>query len=113
MFALFNYLFGKKEEKLQPMGGPYRMPAEMPAPIHDPPPPKPKRQFKLNMSALKPNKAVKVFLLLLPLCACLVGIGMVYDAPILGQGIKWGVALAQVVVGAFFSIKAFYTALDG
>lgn len=114
MFVLFNFLFGKKEEKIQPPGGPYRSPAEMPPPIPDPPQPKPKRQFKLNinMSALKPSKGVKVFTLLIPVCLCLIGIGMVHDAPLLGEGIKWGSGLALFTMGAFFGIKAGVTAFD-
>lgn len=70
----------------------------------EPSPPKPKRQFK--MPSIKLSKSIKVFGLLIPVCATLVAIGLLYDAPVLGIGLKWGGALALVVEGAFFAVKA-------
>ena len=112
MFVLFNFLSRKREEKFQPPGGPYRRPAEMPAPIHDPSKPKHKRKSKFKMPTVKPSKATKIFLFLIPVCLCLIGIGMVHDAPILGEGLKWGSGLALFVMGFFFGAKAVYTAFD-
>jgi hypothetical protein len=109
MFALFNFF--RKKEETQTFGGPYRTPAKMPAPIHDSPPPKPKRHFK--MPNIKPTKSLKIFLLLIPACLCIVGMGMAHDASFIGEGIKWGSGAACLLMGAFFVIKAIYTALDG
>jgi len=107
MFVLFNTLFRKKEEKCQPQGGPYRMPAEMPPPIPDPPKPKPKRQFKFKMPAVNPSKTTKVFMCILAIGACLIGMGLLYDAPLLGLGFKWGTGGALGVLAVFFAVKVF------
>lgn len=105
MFALFEFLRKKKEENVQ-FGGPYRTPAKMPAPIHEPPPPKPKRQFKFKMPNVKPSKSLQVFLLLIPACFCIVGVGIAHDAPLIGEGLKWGIGIALVLMTAFFIGKA-------
>jgi hypothetical protein len=105
MFTLFNELFFRKKEREEKkrMDGPYRTPAEMPAPIPDPPKPKPKRQFK--MPSVKLSKTIKLFMCLLPICGCLIGMGVLYDAPVLGLGIKWGLAAALAVMAGFFATR--------
>lgn len=65
-----------------------------------PPEPKPKRQFMLPK--IKPSKPFKVFSCLLPIGASTVGMGLLYDAPILGLGFKWGAAIALAAVVVFF-----------
>lgn len=67
-----------------------------------PPEPKPKRQFKFMIPKVNLGKHTKTFGYLTPISGCAVGIGMVYDAPLLGLGLKWGVAVALLVFAIFF-----------
>jgi hypothetical protein len=81
--------------------GPYRTAAEIPL---DPEPikqPKPKREWK--MPRIELGKRTKTFGYLLPVCASVVGIGLTYDTPVIGIGLKWGLATALALVAAFFA----------
>lgn len=97
---MFPFSFFKRR-KVKPAfnDGPYRTAAEMPPqPIHKEP--KVKRSFK--MPSIKLGKHTKTFGFLSPVSACAVAIGMIYDAPLLGSGIKWGLYIGIGVVAAFF-----------
>lgn len=97
-------MFCFRKKKVQPVvnAGPYRTAAEMPAePIHEKPKTKVKRSFK--MPSIKLEKHSKTFAFLMPVCGSAIGAGMLYDAPLLGVGFKWGAAIALVLVGAFFT----------
>ncbi len=68
-----------------------------------PPEPKPKRQFKFMVPKIKFSKPVKVLGCLVPIGSSTIGMGLLYDAPILGLGFKWGAAVALALVAVFFA----------
>jgi hypothetical protein len=74
---------------------PYRQAAKIPLE------PKPKRQFK--MPSIKLGKFTKTFGYIMPVGGSSVGIGIIYDAPLLGLGLKWGSAVALVLCAIFFA----------
>lgn len=80
----------------------------MPPPDSVPPQPKPKLQFKLpKMPSVKLNKTTKVFMCVLAMGMCSIGIGFLYDLPLLGQGLKVGMGVALGVIALFFAVKIF------
>lgn len=100
IFRLWHSLF-PKEQVIAHMN-PYRTAAEMPQEKPEPKPKK-KREFKVD---IKLGKHAKTFGYVVPVCASFIGMGLLYDAPLLGLGIKWGAALALGVMVVFFSIMA-------
>lgn len=62
-----------------------------------------KKAFKMD---LKLGKHTKTFGYIVPVCVSFVGMGLLYDAPILGQGIKWGASCALGVIVIFFAMMA-------
>lgn len=74
---------------------PYRT-AATPAPE----PPAPKRKF--TMPSIRLGKFTKTFGYMMPVCGSAVGVGFIYDAPLLTIGVKWGLAVAIAMVAVFF-----------
>lgn len=97
------FFLRKKTEPVTVKGDPYRTPAEMPVETL----PKPKREFK--MPTIKVSKSIKIFLQLIPICVCAVGMGLTYDVPILTQGLKWGMGVSELIVAGFFATRIFVT----
>ncbi len=52
---------------------------------------------------IKLGKASKTFGYIMPIAASSVAEGLIYDAPLLGLGIKWGLAIAILLVAVFFA----------
>jgi len=63
--------------------------------------PKPKKPF-IMWSLPKLGKASKTFSYVMPICGSAVGCGLLYDAPLLGLGFKWGAAIALSLIAVFF-----------
>ncbi len=74
-----------------------------------PPEPKTKRQFKFMFPSIKLGKFTKTFGYLMPVGGSSVGIGLIYDAPLLGLGLKWGSAVALMLCAVFFAGMALRT----
>lgn len=85
-------------ETFSPDAGPYRTASPVTQqPIEQP---KPKREFK--MPEIKLSNSVKTFLMLLPVCVCMVVIGCLYDMTFPSLGIRTGIGFATGLVGIFF-----------
>lgn len=52
---------------------------------------------------IKLGKAAKTFSYLIPIAGSSVAEGLLYDAPLLGLGIKWGLAIAVAIFAVFFA----------
>lgn len=105
-----KYLGVNKEDK-SVSNGPYRTAASVPQSPNQSNSPDQKREW--NMPSIKLGKHTKTFGYLIPVCASIIGIGLTYDAPAIGQGLKWGFGMALAIVAAFFTCLAFAHADHG
>lgn len=56
---------------------------------------------------IKLGQATKAFGYMVPTLGAAVGIGFLYDAPLLGQGMKGGIGTALVINAIFFLVIMF------